>query len=120
MLIDIYKDNIAKEFIENYKNEIYYIDNIVNFYKDKELFMQSDRKKEEKEEVEKILNYAKFLTINTNEYEKILILDYIKNYSFDTDKIDQYIDKNIHRFNHVKKENIKIHIIDKSKEYEIY
>jgi hypothetical protein len=120
MLLDIYKNKVSDDFISNYKSEVVYIDEIVSFYRVKEISLQSDMKEEEKKEIESYLNYAKFLTINTNEYERIIILDYIKTYSNDISSIDNYIENNIHRFALVNKENIKNHIIEKNRDFDVY
>jgi len=121
MLLDIYKEDVSENFKNNYKEKVKYIDEIISYYKIEELKLQNENtNQEEKNEINKFLNYAKFLTINTNEYEKIILLDYVKNYWIDTSNIDLYVEKNIDKFYNVSKDNIKNHIIIKNNDFELY
>jgi hypothetical protein len=40
MLLDVYKNSVADSFIIKYKDEVSYIDNIINYFKEKELLVQ--------------------------------------------------------------------------------
>jgi len=121
MLLNVYKNDIAEWFRNEYKNRVAYIDTIVGYYKEKEQFIQvAESKDESRKRAEELLNYSKFLTINTNEYERIIILDYIRKNWMTSENVNDYVSSNSHMFGQVNSENFKDHIIQKHNEYGIY
>lgn len=86
MLLSVYSDETKNNILSEFTNKTCEIENIINYYKELEISVSNEKSKNSNKDEEcnsknfEIINYAKFMTSNLDDVEKIIFLWAIKDW----------------------------------------